>query len=136
MCLGADQFAGNDLVSSGAVVKRSRREALENLDHVGNHVEMKRCHLQQFNERFQRLTPPARPPEPDSQASEPRGPGVHAKALRIRAFWFEIGKTPECPASETSGPGKSHTQVCKAHQDAWEESRQTSASGGGETWSC
>ena len=50
---------------------------------------------------------------------------MHAKALRIRAFWSVIGKTPECPASETSGPGKSHTRVCKAHQDAWEESRQT-----------
>ena len=36
------------------------------------------------------------------------------------------------PACETPGPGKSHTRECKAHQDAWEESRQTAAAGGGE----
>ena len=35
-----------------------------------------------------------------------RGQGVHAKALRIRAFWSEIGRTP----GETPSPGKSHTR--------------------------
>ena len=50
---------------------------------------------------------------------------MHAKALRIITFWSESGRTPGCPACETPGPGKSHTRECKAHQDAWEESRQT-----------
>ena len=63
------------------------------------------------------VPPPAPPPQPDSD--------VHAKALQIRAFWSEIGRTPGCPACETPGPGKSHTRECKAHQDAWEESRHT-----------
>ena len=54
-----------------------------------------------------------------------RGQGVHAKALKIRAFWSEIGRTPGCPACETPGPGKSHTRECKTYQDAWDESRRT-----------
>ena len=52
---------------------------------------------------------------------------MHAKALRIRSFWSEIGRTPGCPACETPGPGKSHTHECRADQDVWEESRQTAA---------
>ena len=56
-----------------------------------------------------------------------RGQGVHAKALRIRAFWSEIGRTPGCPACETPGPGKSHTRECKTYQDAWDESRRTAS---------
>ena len=67
----------------------------------------------------------APPPQHDSHVPEFRGQGVHAKALRIRSFWSDIGRTPGCPACETPGPGKSHTRECKAHQDAWEESRQT-----------
>ena len=70
------------------------------------------------------VPPPAPPPQPDSQVHEMRGERVHAKALRIRAFWSEIGRTPGC---ETPGPGKSHTRECKAHQDAREESCQTAA---------
>ena len=58
-------------------------------------------------EEIPTVTPPAPPPE--EQGPEMRGQGVHAKALRIRAFWSEIGRTPGCPACETPGPGKSHT---------------------------
>ena len=61
---------------------------------------------------------------------------MHAKALRIRAFWSEIGRTPGCAACETPGPGKSHTRECKTCQDAWEEYipeiRVHSNSGGGD----
>ena len=71
------------------------------------------------------IPPPTPPTQPDSDAPEMRGQGVHAKALRIRFFCSEIGMTPGCPACETPRPGKSHTRECKAHQDAWEESRQT-----------
>ena len=52
---------------------------------------------------------------------------MHAKALGIRAFWSEIGRTPGCPACETPGPGKSHTRERKTYQDAWDESRRTAA---------
>ena len=68
------------------------------------------------------VPPPAPPPE--EHVSEIRGHGVHAKALRVRAFWSEIGRTPGCPACETPGPGKSHTRECKTYQDAWEDSRR------------
>ena len=71
------------------------------------------------------VPPPAPPPE--EHVPEMRGQGVHAKALRIRAFWSEIGRTPGCPACETPGPGKSHTRECKTYQDAWDESRRTSS---------
>ena len=46
------------------------------------------------------------PPQPDSHELEMRGQGVHAKALRIRAFWSEIGRT-------AGYPGKSRTRECK-----------------------
>ena len=69
--------------------------------------------------------PPAHPAQLCSDIPEIRGHGVHVKALRIITFWSESGRTPGCPACETPGPGKSHTRECKAHQDAWEESRQT-----------
>ena len=61
---------------------------------------------------------PEPPPQPDSHELEMRGQGVHAKALRISAFWSEIGRTPGCPACETPGPGKSHTRECNTCQDA------------------
>ena len=69
--------------------------------------------------------PPAPPADLGSDIPEIRGQGVHAKALWIRSFWSESGRTLGCPACETPGPVKSHTRECKAHQDAWEESRQT-----------
>ena len=47
------------------------------------------------------VPPPAPPPE--EHVPEMRGQGVHAKALRIRAFWSEIGRTP--------GPGKTHSRM-------------------------
>ena len=71
------------------------------------------------------VPPPAPPPE--EHVPEMRGQGVHAKALRIRAFWSEIGRTSECPACETPSPGMSHTRECKTHQDAWDESRRTAS---------
>ena len=58
-------------------------------------------------EEIHSVPPPAPPPE--EHAHEMRGQGVHAKQLRVRAFWSEIGRTPGCPASETPGPGKSHS---------------------------
>ena len=69
--------------------------------------------------------PPAPPPE--EHVHEMRGQGVHAKALRIRALWSEIGRTPGCPACETPGPGKSHNRECKSYQDAWDESCRTAS---------
>ena len=71
------------------------------------------------------VLPPAPPPE--EHVHEMRGQGVHAKALRIRASWSEIGRTPGCPACETPGPGKSHACECKTYQDAWGESRRTAS---------
>ena len=50
---------------------------------------------------------------------------MYAKAIRIRAYWSDIGRTPGCPACETPGPGKSDSRECKAFQDVWEESRRT-----------
>ena len=49
------------------------------------------------------------------------------KALRIRAFLSEIGRTAGCPACETPRPVKSHTRECKTYQDAWDESRRTAS---------
>ena len=72
------------------------------------------------------IVPPPQPPA-EEHVPEMRGQGVHAKALRIRAFWLEIGRTPGCPACETPGPVKSHTRECKTYQDAWDESRRTAA---------
>ena len=66
-------------------------------------------------------------PPPEEHVPEMRGQGVHAKALRLRAFWSEIGRTPGCPACETPGPGKSHARECKTYQDAWEDSRRTAS---------
>ena len=70
--------------------------------------------------------PPLAPP-PVEHVPEIRGQGVHAKALRIRAFWSEIGRSPGCRAFETPGPGKSHTSECKTYQDAWDETRRTAS---------
>ena len=69
------------------------------------------------------VLPPA--PPPDEHAPEIRGQGVHAKALRTRAFWSEIGRTLGCLACETPGAGKPHTRQCKTYQDAWDESHRT-----------
>ena len=63
-------------------------------------------------------TVPLPAPLLEEHVPEMRGQGVHAKALRIRAFWSEIGRAPGCPACETPGPGKSHTRECKTYQDA------------------
>ena len=52
---------------------------------------------------------------------------MHAKALRIRAFWSEIGRNLVCPTCETPRLGKSHTRECKTCQDAWDESRRTAS---------
>ena len=82
-------------------------------------------------EEIPTVLPPAPPPE--EHVAEMRGQGVHAKALGVRAFWSEIGRTPGCLAPETPGPGKSHTRQCKTYQDVWDESCRT-ASAGGETW--
>ena len=68
---------------------------------------------------------PVPPPQPESQESVLRRRGVHAKALRIRAYLSEIGRTPGCPACETPGPVKSHTRERKTFQDFWEERRRT-----------
>ena len=68
---------------------------------------------------------PALSPRHDSQESEMRGLGVDAMAIRIRAFWCAVGRTPGCPAFETRGLGDSDTRECKTFQDAWEESRRT-----------
>ena len=59
-------------------------------------------------EEIPTVLPPAPPPE--ERVPEIQGQGVHAKPLRIRAFWSEIGRTPGCPACETPGLG-SHTLV-------------------------
>ena len=117
VCLSADRFAENLLESSGADVKRSRLEGrngilmwiwtMEYLVHLWLHVQMKGCRQRRHTER-----PPAPPPE--EHVPEMRGQGVHAKALRIRAFWSEIGSTPGCPACVTPGPGKSHTRACRS----------------------
>ena len=73
------------------------------------------------------VPPPGPPPEPDSQVSEPRGPGVHAEGLRIRAFWSEIGRTPECLACETPRSGEvSHSRMQSASGMPG-RSRQTAA---------
>ena len=71
------------------------------------------------------VPPPAPPPE--EHVPEMLGQGVHAKALRIRALWSEIGRTPGCPACATPSPGKSHTRECKTYQDAWDESRRSAS---------
>ena len=76
-------------------------------------------------EEIPTVPPPA--PPPDGHVPEMQGQGVHAKALRIRAFWSEIGRTPGCPTCETPSPGKSHTRECKTYQDAWDESRRTAS---------
>ena len=77
------------------------------------------------HEEIPTASAPVPPSQPESQESVLRGQGVRAKALRIRACWSEIGRTPECPACETLGPVKSHTRECQAFQDVWEDGRRT-----------
>ena len=141
VCLSADQFVGNHLESSGAAVKRSRLEernrmlmlvwTLEYLDHPWYHVEMKRCHLATVQREIPTVPPPAPPPQPGSDVPEIRGQGVHAKALRIRAFWSEIGRTSGCPACETSRSGEvTHTGMQSASRCLRRESSNCSRGGG------
>ena len=119
---------------NGADVKRSKLEGRsgiltwkwtpEYLDHVTSRPDEEMPTATAPME-IPTVPPPAPPPE--EHVLEMRGQGVHAKALRIRAFWSEIGRTPRCPACETPGPGKSHTRECKTYQDAWEDSRRTAS---------
>ena len=51
-------------------------------------------------EEIPTVPPPA--PPPDEHVHEMRGQGVHAKALRIRAFWSEIGRTPDSRSGEVT----------------------------------
>ena len=131
----AVQFAENLLENNGADMKRSKLEGrngiltwkwiLEYPDQLWNHVEMLECRQQRH--RWKLLQNLHLAPPPEEHIPEMRGQGVHAKALVIRAFWSEIGRTPGCPACETPGPGKSHTRECKTYQDAWEDSRRTAS---------
>ena len=113
VCSSADQFARNLRESSGAALKWSRLEGrngilMWKLEEPRQDEEMPSATARQEIPTVLLLAPP---PQHDSHVHEFRGQGVHAKALRIRAFWSDIGRTPECPACETPGPGKSHTRV-------------------------
>ena len=98
------------------------------------HVTMKRCRQRWHGEKFPQYL--HLHPSPEEHVPEMRGQGVYTKALKIRAFWSEIGRTPGCPACETPGPGKYHTRECKTYQDAWGREPPSSISGGGETRNC
>ena len=63
------------------------------------------------------------PPRHDIREFEMRVQGVHGKALWIRAFCTEFGRTLVCSACETPDPGTSDTRECKVFQDALGESR-------------
>ena len=116
----ADQFAENHLENSGADVKRWRHVAQSGIlmwdveMDAGVPVPMETRRLQNLYLRHNTTV-----------KSLLRGQGVHAKALRIRAYWSEIGRTLGCHACETPGPGMSHIRECKTFQDVWEESRRT-----------
>ena len=135
VCLSADQFAENLLESSRADVKRSRLEGRNGIFDVeiDNGISGRPVASRPDEEMSTATTegelptePPSAPP-PEEHVPEMRGQGVHSKALRIRAFWSEIGRTPGCPVCETPSPGKSHTRECKSHQDALDESRRTAS---------
>ena len=112
--LSADQFGENLLESSGADVKRSRLEGrngnlmwkwtLEYLDHLWLHVHDEGMRTATTQGEIPTVPPPAPPPE--EHVPEMRGQGVHAKALRIRAFWSEIGRTPRMPGMQDSRSGE------------------------------
>ena len=135
VCLSVDQFEENLLESSGADVKRSKLEERNGIFDVemdsgipGPPVAARpdgEMPTAAARGEIPTVPPPAPPPE--EHVPEMRGQGVHAKALRIRAFWSEIGRTPGCPACETPSLGKSHTRECKSYQDAWDESRRTAS---------
>ena len=123
VCINADQFAEILLESSGAGAQGTKlffmwKWTLEYLDRLWLHVQMKVCRQQRHRARF---------PQYLRLHLRQKIKGVHAKALKIRAFWSEIGRTPGCPACETSFPGKSHTRECKSYQDAWGESRRNAS---------
>ena len=119
VCLSAGQFAENLLENNGADVKRSKLEGRSGI------LTWKWTLEYLEREEIPTVPPPAPPPE--EHMAEMRGQGVHAKALRIRAFWSEIGRTPGCPACESPGPGESHSRECRTYQDAWDESRRTAS---------
>ena len=134
VCLSADQIAENHLESNGVDVKRSKLEArsgiltwkwiLEFPDQLWNHVEMRECRQQRHRWKFLQYLHLHLRLNNTYMKCEVK---ECAKALRIRAFWSEIGRTPGCPACEAPGPGKSHTRECKTFQDAWEDSRRTAS---------
>ena len=118
VCLSADQFAENLLESNGADVKRLKLEGRNGIltwkwvcGIPGPQVTSRPDEgmpAATARKKIPTVPPPALPPE--EHVPEMRGQGVHAKPLRIRAFWSEIGRTPGCPACETPGLG-SHTLV-------------------------
>ena len=61
----------------------------------------------------------------EEHMSEMRGQGVHAKALRIRASWSEIGRTPGClgrePPNSISGGGETRNCWRSGHTTAGPE---------------
>ena len=61
-------------------------------------------------EVHERIQPPRVPNRSVSRKFFKRERGVHAKALRSRAFWAG------CLASETPGTERSHNNECKTHQ--------------------
>ena len=115
----------------------SRRETTGEARGTKWHEELENRHHwnHQDRRRFQQYLRLHLPPRHDSQESEMCGQGVHAKAVRNRADWSEVGRTPGCPVCETPSPGKSHTRECKTFQDAWEESRRTATAEEVKTWS-
>ena len=119
------------LESSGDDVKRSKLEGQSGIFDVemdsgipGPTPEPRRDEGMPTATALMEIPTPAPPKE---HIPEMRGQRVHAKALRISAFWSEFGRTPGCLACETPGPGKSHTRECKTFQDAWEDSRRTAS---------
>ena len=138
VCFSADQFAGNLLESSGADVKRSGLEGRNGISMwkwtwniwtaYGFHVETKDQQLQQQQKQQQhrnlRHNLTVMYPKCDDKE-------YTQKALRIRAFWSEIGRTPGCLACETPGLEKSQNMSrCLGREPS------NSIGGGGETWSC
>ena len=133
VCLCADQFVENLLESTGAAVKRLRLEernrtsmsewTLEYLDRLWNHVEMKKCLQQQFNQRFQRhlrqnLT--VKPPNREDQECMQKHSGsersglnsaerlnvLHAKPPDRESLTLEKAKRIRMPGQRVAKPRK------------------------------
>ena len=64
------------------------------------------------------VPPPALPPE--EHVTGMRGQGVHAKALRIRAFWFEIGKTFKGDQQHLIKWNQSMMKTCRRRRESKE----------------